>query len=214
MAEAGTPGFEASSWTGLMGPAGMPKSVIAKLSEISNRILKEPELADKLFKQGNDVVGSSPEQFAATVAAEIVQWKTAWLPNVPSEGPRALSTRPPFLRLHGLNHRHDVALGVLEPRGLGAAASLDAVIVDIGHIVLLELHAARLQLRDFLCDVLDLPECLARLRGAGVRRGIEEAGRALGELVHDAARYLFLGLEAKLAFVELARPVDVFGRDV
>ena len=77
VAESGTPGFEASSWSGLMGPAGIPKDVIAKLSQTTSRILKEPELADKLFKQGNDVVGSSPEQFAATVSAEIAQWKKA-----------------------------------------------------------------------------------------------------------------------------------------
>jgi len=75
VAESGTLGYEASSWAGLMGPAGLPKQVVIKLSEATNRLLKEAEITDKLFNQGAEVVGGSPEQFAATISREIAQWK-------------------------------------------------------------------------------------------------------------------------------------------
>jgi tripartite-type tricarboxylate transporter receptor subunit TctC len=75
VAESGTPGYEASSWAGLMGPARLPKPVIAKLSDATNRILKEANISDKLFNQGAEVVSGSPEQFAAAISREIAQWK-------------------------------------------------------------------------------------------------------------------------------------------
>src|SRR3990170_4159431 len=69
-----------------------------------------------------------------------------------------------------LDQGHDVAFGILEPRSLRSAGGRDAVLVLPRHAVLFKRHAARLQLRDFTFDVLDLPERLARLRRAGVRR--------------------------------------------
>jgi tripartite-type tricarboxylate transporter receptor subunit TctC len=75
VAESGTLGYEASSWSGLMGPARISKQVIIKLSDATNRILKEADMAEKLFRQGAEVVGGSPEQFAATISTEIPQWK-------------------------------------------------------------------------------------------------------------------------------------------
>ena len=75
VAESGTPGYEASSWAGLMGPASLPKQIVVKLSDATNRLLKEAEIIDKLFNQGAEVVGGSPEQFAAVVSREIAQWK-------------------------------------------------------------------------------------------------------------------------------------------
>ena len=75
VAESGTPGYEASSWAGLMGPAGLPKQIVIKLSDATNRLLKEAEITDKLFNQGAEVVGGSSEQFAATISREIAQWK-------------------------------------------------------------------------------------------------------------------------------------------
>jgi len=73
--ESGTAGYEASSWSGLIGPTGLPKPVIAKLSAATNRVLKETDTSSNLFNQGAEVVGGSPEQFAATISREIVQWK-------------------------------------------------------------------------------------------------------------------------------------------
>ena len=59
----------------MMGPAGLPKQIVIKLSDATNRLLKEVEITDKLFNQGAEVVGGSPEQFAAVISREIAQWK-------------------------------------------------------------------------------------------------------------------------------------------
>src|SRR5262249_38717809 len=63
-----------------------------------------------------------------------------------------------------LDEREDVALGVLEPRGLGAAGGDDvAAFGGTGHVVVLERHAAALELGDLALDVFDAPEHLAGL---------------------------------------------------
>ena len=75
IAESGMAAYEASSWFGVIGPAGMPKQVVLKLSEVINRILKDPDVRETLVRQGADAVGGSPEDFAATISAEIAKWK-------------------------------------------------------------------------------------------------------------------------------------------
>src|SRR5688500_13976221 len=94
-----------------------------------------------------------------------------------------------------LDQRHDVSFGVLEPCCLGTARGRDAVLVHLGHVVLLKVHPTRLQLRDFAFDIFDLPERLARLGRASVRRWIQEARGTLAELVDYAARGFVLRLE-------------------
>src|SRR5260370_7707012 len=76
--------------------------------------------------------------------------------------------------LDTLDQRHDVSFRVLEPRSLGAAGGRDAVLVHLRHVVHLELHAARLQLRDLPFDVLDLPKRLAPPRLAALRSRIQQ----------------------------------------
>ncbi|MDB5811841.1 MAG: hypothetical protein JWN94_3963 [Betaproteobacteria bacterium] len=75
IAESGTPGYDTSSWSGLMGPAGLPKQLVSKLGDATNRILKEPATSDKLANQGAEIIGGTPGQFAATLVREIAQWK-------------------------------------------------------------------------------------------------------------------------------------------
>jgi len=67
-------GFEAVSWGGVMVPAGTPKPVVARLNADINRILKMPDVADKLKALGAVIVGSSPEEFDAYVKDEIAKW--------------------------------------------------------------------------------------------------------------------------------------------
>ena len=93
-----------------------------------------------------------------------------------------------------LDQRHDVSFSVLEPRSLGTAGSRDAVLVHLRHVVLLEVHAPRLQVCDLPFDVIDLPERLARLGGAGVRRRIQEARGTVAEFVDNAPAVSCLGL--------------------
>ena len=75
VAEAGLPGFEASSWFGLLAPAGTPKDIIAKLNAEVAKWLATPEARDKLTVQGANAVGNSPEEFTQFIAAETIKWQ-------------------------------------------------------------------------------------------------------------------------------------------
>jgi tripartite-type tricarboxylate transporter receptor subunit TctC len=72
--EAGVSGFESSIWYGLLGPAGMPSSITAKVYADVVKVLQEPEVKARLLSQGADAIGSSPEQFRSQIAAEITRF--------------------------------------------------------------------------------------------------------------------------------------------
>jgi tripartite-type tricarboxylate transporter receptor subunit TctC len=74
VAESGFPEFEASSWFGLLGPAELPREIVAKLQAEVARALNGSELRAKLVQQGADPVGSTPEEFAAYMRAETAKW--------------------------------------------------------------------------------------------------------------------------------------------
>jgi len=74
VAESGYPEFEASSWFGLLGPAELPRDVVAKIQGEVVRALKIPEIRSKLVQQGADPVGSTPEEFAAYLRSETAKW--------------------------------------------------------------------------------------------------------------------------------------------
>ncbi len=72
--ESGVKGYEVSGWYGVLGPAKIPKLLVAKLNGEINRVLQAPEMRDSLLRQGADPLGSSPEEFAATIAADLGKW--------------------------------------------------------------------------------------------------------------------------------------------
>ncbi len=74
IAESGVPGYQASIWTGLLGPAKLPKSIVKILNEASVHFLNQPEFKNKMNQMGSDVVGNSPEEWGAFVAEEIIKW--------------------------------------------------------------------------------------------------------------------------------------------
>jgi tripartite-type tricarboxylate transporter receptor subunit TctC len=74
VAEAGLPGFDTSVWFGLMGPAGIPPEIIAKLSAGINEALKDDDVTKPLHSAGLDIKGGTPEQFAAFIAGETKKW--------------------------------------------------------------------------------------------------------------------------------------------
>jgi tripartite-type tricarboxylate transporter receptor subunit TctC len=74
LAESGYKGFEAVTWFGVLGPASLPRDVVAKLNADINKALKDPELARKLGDQGADVAGSTPEQFGKLIRDDIARW--------------------------------------------------------------------------------------------------------------------------------------------
>jgi tripartite-type tricarboxylate transporter receptor subunit TctC len=75
--ESGLPGFEAVSWIGALVPAGTPKPVIDKIHADLVAVLRMPEVKEKLGALGAEVVGNTPEQFAAWNRNEIAKWSKA-----------------------------------------------------------------------------------------------------------------------------------------
>ena len=74
MDEAGLPGFEATTWHGLVAPAGTPKNIIETLHRAVVEALKDPDVGQKLAALGIDPVGSAPDEFRAYIKAEIPKW--------------------------------------------------------------------------------------------------------------------------------------------
>ena len=74
IAEAGVPGYEATSWFGMFAPAGTPAPVLAKLNAAIVKLLAQPDVKKKINEQGAEVYSETPEQFAAFIQAESVKW--------------------------------------------------------------------------------------------------------------------------------------------
>jgi tripartite-type tricarboxylate transporter receptor subunit TctC len=68
------PGYEVALWNGIMGPAGLPAPVVARLGAEIAAIVGSPDMRSRLAEQGSDPVGSTPPEFAAFVAAEQPNW--------------------------------------------------------------------------------------------------------------------------------------------
>jgi len=76
VAESGLPGFEASSWFGLLAPAGTPKDVITKVNAEVAKWLATPEAKEKLASQGAIVAsGLTPDDFTRHIASETTKWQ-------------------------------------------------------------------------------------------------------------------------------------------
>jgi len=67
-------GFEASSWFGLLAPAGTPADVVLRLQQETAKALNSPAIKEKLLAQGAIPSGNSPQEFARLIDAEIKKW--------------------------------------------------------------------------------------------------------------------------------------------
>lgn len=74
ISESGLPGFEASSWFGVLAPAGTPAPIVARINAEVNKWLQSAEAREKLLSQGAEAAGGSPEQFANHIRAESEKW--------------------------------------------------------------------------------------------------------------------------------------------
>lgn len=74
IAETGISGYEASSWFGVLAPAGTPKEVVARIHADIVKALSAPEIKERLSGQGAEPVGNTPEQFAQHIKTETVKW--------------------------------------------------------------------------------------------------------------------------------------------
>ena len=69
------PGYEHTSWNGMWGPKHMPKEIVARLNETLGRILKQPDVIDRLRADGREPAHSAPEDFTRVISREIDKWK-------------------------------------------------------------------------------------------------------------------------------------------
>jgi tripartite-type tricarboxylate transporter receptor subunit TctC len=75
VAEAGVPGYSAPTWSGVVGPAGIPRPIVDKLNLAINRAIKTPAFMARFGAIGDEPAGGSPEEFAATIARDSAKWK-------------------------------------------------------------------------------------------------------------------------------------------
>jgi tripartite-type tricarboxylate transporter receptor subunit TctC len=66
----GLRGVQAGSWLGLLAPAGTPRHIVARLSEVAVQTVRAPETRARLIGQGSDPVGSNPQEFTAFLRAD------------------------------------------------------------------------------------------------------------------------------------------------
>ena len=74
IAEAGVPGYEASIWWGLLAPAGLPRGIVARLNAEVSAMVSEPEAVKWFTAQAADPLSATPDEFARTIAADLVKW--------------------------------------------------------------------------------------------------------------------------------------------
>jgi tripartite-type tricarboxylate transporter receptor subunit TctC len=67
-------GFESAGWYGLLGPAGLPRDITAKLHDTFKSALSDPAIRERLASQGVDIVAGSPEELSAFLNREIPKW--------------------------------------------------------------------------------------------------------------------------------------------
>ena len=72
--ESGLPGFDISTWYGILAPAATPKETVNKLNDALVQIIRNPATNKRLLDLGVDPVTNTPEQFAALVRTDLVKW--------------------------------------------------------------------------------------------------------------------------------------------
>jgi tripartite-type tricarboxylate transporter receptor subunit TctC len=74
MDEQGLPGFDVLIWFGLMAPAGISQSIIARLHQETVRALTASDVRKRFGDAGMEVVANTPTEFAAVIKSELAQW--------------------------------------------------------------------------------------------------------------------------------------------
>ncbi len=74
IAETGVPGYEVVQWYGILAPANTPRDIIAKLHAGTVRAVQDPAIKELFVSDGGETIGSTPEEFAAVIRAELSKW--------------------------------------------------------------------------------------------------------------------------------------------
>jgi tripartite-type tricarboxylate transporter receptor subunit TctC len=74
VAEAGVPGYDAGTWSGVIAPAGMPRPIVDKLNAAINRAIASPAFKQRFAAIGDEPAGGTPEEFADTIRKDSAKW--------------------------------------------------------------------------------------------------------------------------------------------
>jgi tripartite-type tricarboxylate transporter receptor subunit TctC len=74
LAETVLPGMEMSAWQGVVMPAGTPPAIVQRLNGELRKVLAHEETRQKLIAQGTEILGSTPEEYAAYLRSELARW--------------------------------------------------------------------------------------------------------------------------------------------
>jgi tripartite-type tricarboxylate transporter receptor subunit TctC len=74
VAEAGVPGYDAPTWSGVVGPAGMPRDIVMKLNTALNRVVTTPAFIQRFGVIGDEPAGGTPEEFGTLISKELAKW--------------------------------------------------------------------------------------------------------------------------------------------
>ena len=74
VAEAGVAGYAAPTWSGVVGPAGMPRPIVMKLNEAFNRAMTSPAFMERFGQIGDEPGGGPPEEFAEAIRTDLAKW--------------------------------------------------------------------------------------------------------------------------------------------
>jgi len=75
IAEAGVPGYEVSTWNGIVAPVGTPRALVAQLNTEINRTLATPAISERFAAVGAEPAATTPEQFGRLIRSEFVKWR-------------------------------------------------------------------------------------------------------------------------------------------
>ncbi|MGB7541166.1 MAG: tripartite tricarboxylate transporter substrate binding protein, partial [Burkholderiales bacterium] len=75
IAESGVPGYDYSSWVGLLAPAKTPPAVVGRLRAEAARIVHTPQMKTIFAREGAEPVGDTPEEFGAIIKTEVGRWR-------------------------------------------------------------------------------------------------------------------------------------------
>ena len=74
VAEAGVTGYSAPTWSGVVGPAGMPRDIVMKLNAAMNRAIATPAFKERFGQIGDEPGGGTPEEFGTVIRVELAKW--------------------------------------------------------------------------------------------------------------------------------------------
>lgn len=127
------PGYEVKTWFGILVPAKTPKAIIAKLNSEVQKILKSPDIVERFSGQGFDLLGGSPEEFAAHIRAEITKMFSSndWSKTEELIRTGEAAGITPMVRIQSNPwHGYDPRLAVDVTRALGVGAQFVTVSVS------------------------------------------------------------------------------------